>query len=223
MRTRCFVAKDASPRIFAVSFVRLPYSPLLLNFFYIFALDSFCLEYSSHYTTPVLLQLSAAMAGDTPPASRPEDAGTMGPSSLSTTELPQFYVPHFRRQGPDGEQAVISLDFLPEFNTDTDDDNGNDNGHNFDAKYSRPPTPSFLQRLKKRWQQCRERWSFMLMSVSAFAALTGLLMGYDMCVVAVVLDPVDQDFELCGPRLSCPSKTLFVSILAPGAVVSFIK
>lgn len=62
----------------------------------------------------------------------------------------------------------------------------------------------------------------MLVSVSIFAALTGFLMGYDMCIVAVVLDPVDKDFHLCGSNLSCSAKTLFVSILAPGAVIGSI-
>lgn len=67
---------------------------------------------------------------------------------------------------------------------------------------------------------CKQHCSGMLVSVSVFAAITGLLMGYDMCIVAVVLDPVDETFGLCGDSLTCGSKTLFVSILAPGAIVS---
>ena len=78
--------------------------------------------------------------------------------------------------------------------------------------------PTRFSRFCSRMPCCR--WgSFALAYVAAFAALTGLLMGYDMCIVAVVLDPVDRHFNLCGDKLSCGAKTLFVSILAPGAVV----
>eukprot|EP00922_Rhytidocystis_sp_ex-Travisia-forbesii_P027330 GHVS01040057.1.p1 GENE.GHVS01040057.1~~GHVS01040057.1.p1 ORF type:complete len:886 (+),score=111.96 GHVS01040057.1:288-2660(+) len=49
--------------------------------------------------------------------------------------------------------------------------------------------------------------------------MTGLLMGYDLCVVAVVLDPIKHEFQLCGTRFTCLSKQLFVSMVAPGAAV----
>lgn len=86
-----------------------------------------------------------------------------------------------------------------------------------------PSSSEAYRKSPKRALRCREHCTGMLVSVSIFAALTGLLMGYDMCIVAVVLDPVDRDFKLCGENLACGSKTLFVSILAPGAVVRLRK
>ncbi|CEM21943.1 unnamed protein product [Vitrella brassicaformis CCMP3155] len=53
----------------------------------------------------------------------------------------------------------------------------------------------------------------------AFTTLTGLLMGYDLCVVAVVLQPIQVDFKLCGDAFTCTRKELFVSMVAPGAMV----
>lgn len=87
------------------------------------------------------------------------------------------------------------------------------------ADLSAAPSPKLLPSDQKDSPGPVAQCSFMLLSVSVFAALTGLLMGYDMCVVAVVLDPVDRSFNLCGGSLTCSDKTLFVSILSPGAIV----
>eukprot|EP00918_Siedleckia_nematoides_P054729 GHVU01119583.1.p1 GENE.GHVU01119583.1~~GHVU01119583.1.p1 ORF type:complete len:220 (+),score=26.00 GHVU01119583.1:549-1208(+) len=58
-----------------------------------------------------------------------------------------------------------------------------------------------------------------LMLVVVFGAITGLLMGYDLCVVAVVLTPVEEDFQICGGRFTCAKKQLFVALVAPGAAM----
>eukprot|EP01054_Gregarina_sp_Poly1_P001886 Gregarina_sp_Poly_1__1885@NODE_1490_length_4009_cov_50_583968_g986_i0_p4_GENE_NODE_1490_length_4009_cov_50_583968_g986_i0NODE_1490_length_4009_cov_50_583968_g986_i0_p4_ORF_typecomplete_len105_score5_13Sugar_tr/PF00083_24/1_4e11MFS_1/PF07690_16/1_7e08MFS_3/PF05977_13/9_9e06MFS_4/PF06779_14/0_0027MFS_5/PF05631_14/5_5e02MFS_5/PF05631_14/0_0034MFS_2/PF13347_6/0_0075TRI12/PF06609_13/0_0082_NODE_1490_length_4009_cov_50_583968_g986_i0415729 len=62
----------------------------------------------------------------------------------------------------------------------------------------------------------------------AVTAVTGFLMGYDLCIVAVVLGPIRDHFGVCasgvGEGLSeatpCVMNELFVAILAPGAMVS---
>uniref|UniRef100_A0A0G4FFP0 Major facilitator superfamily (MFS) profile domain-containing protein n=1 Tax=Chromera velia CCMP2878 TaxID=1169474 RepID=A0A0G4FFP0_9ALVE len=58
-----------------------------------------------------------------------------------------------------------------------------------------------------------------LLMVVVFATLTGLLMGYDLCVIAVILEPVKKDFRLCGTAFTCFDKEMVVSLIAPGAVV----
>ncbi|EZG46262.1 major facilitator superfamily transporter [Gregarina niphandrodes] len=54
-------------------------------------------------------------------------------------------------------------------------------------------------------------------------------MGYDLCIVAVVLDPIRQEFAVCaggesldglGKAAPCLLNELFVAILAPGAMVA---
>ncbi|XP_026192317.1 inositol transporter 4 [Cyclospora cayetanensis] len=80
----------------------------------------------------------------------------------------------------------------------------------------------YFSRIPLKPKRLRGHCSFILLSVSGFAALTGLLMGYDMCIVAVVLDPVSQDFNLCGSADTCNAKTLFVSVLAPGAMLGSV-
>lgn len=65
--------------------------------------------------------------------------------------------------------------------------------------------------------------SFLLWVVVAFSALTGLLMGFDLSVVAVILNRVDAEFELCpGGTVECWKRRVFVSMIAPGALVRFV-
>eukprot|EP00922_Rhytidocystis_sp_ex-Travisia-forbesii_P025961 GHVS01038061.1.p1 GENE.GHVS01038061.1~~GHVS01038061.1.p1 ORF type:complete len:811 (+),score=73.03 GHVS01038061.1:148-2433(+) len=61
--------------------------------------------------------------------------------------------------------------------------------------------------------------SIVLAFVVAFSALTGLLMGFDLSIVATVLPVIVRDFNLCSGQFTCFAKQLFVSILAPGAAV----
>jgi len=53
----------------------------------------------------------------------------------------------------------------------------------------------------------------------AFAAVTGILMGYDFAIAAVVLQPIQEDFNLCSGQFTCRAKDLFVSLVGPGAIV----
>ncbi|EPR64465.1 sugar transporter ST2 [Toxoplasma gondii RUB] len=62
----------------------------------------------------------------------------------------------------------------------------------------------------------------MIYLVVSFTSLTGLLMGYDLCVVAVVLSEIQRHFNLCGGAFSCMAKSMFVSVLAPGAAVGSV-
>nr|CEL67691.1 TPA: Sugar transporter, MFS superfamily, related [Neospora caninum Liverpool] len=62
----------------------------------------------------------------------------------------------------------------------------------------------------------------MILLVVSFTSLTGLLMGYDLCVVAVVLSEIQKHFSLCGGSFSCLAKSMFVSVLAPGAAVGSV-
>lgn len=39
--------------------------------------------------------------------------------------------------------------------------------------------------------------TLLMVTVIVFSAITGLLMGYDLCVVAVVLEPIENEFNLC--------------------------
>ncbi|CEM35291.1 unnamed protein product [Vitrella brassicaformis CCMP3155] len=59
----------------------------------------------------------------------------------------------------------------------------------------------------------------LLYFVVGFTALTGLLLGYDLSVVAIILEPVRLEFNLCGGAFSCFEKQLMVALPAPGAVV----
>jgi len=64
-----------------------------------------------------------------------------------------------------------------------------------------------------------QRSRALLFLVVSFAAMTGLLLGYDLTVVSVVLEPVRNEFNVCGQQFSCLLKELFVAMPAPGAVV----
>lgn len=75
-----------------------------------------------------------------------------------------------------------------------------------------------------------------------FTCLTSLLLGYDSCIVSSLLSSIESDFHLCGfnsssiiphgvthsapfvpaPQLDCIEKSLFVSVVSPGAAVSFV-
>lgn len=70
--------------------------------------------------------------------------------------------------------------------------------------------------------------AFLSMMVAVTAA-TGFLMGYDLCIVAVVLGPIRDHFGVCAGKQAgtsfadaepCVLNELFVAILAPGAMVS---
>lgn len=73
-----------------------------------------------------------------------------------------------------------------------------------------------------------EKPSIFLTMMVLVTAVTGFLMGYDLCIVAVVLGPIRDHFGVCagpvGEGLSearpCIMNELFVAILAPGAMVS---
>eukprot|EP00922_Rhytidocystis_sp_ex-Travisia-forbesii_P025979 GHVS01038081.1.p1 GENE.GHVS01038081.1~~GHVS01038081.1.p1 ORF type:complete len:583 (+),score=70.55 GHVS01038081.1:57-1805(+) len=52
--------------------------------------------------------------------------------------------------------------------------------------------------------------------------ITGLLMGFDLSIVATVLPGIVTYFDLCPGQFTCFAKQLFVSILAPGAAVGGI-
>lgn len=58
-----------------------------------------------------------------------------------------------------------------------------------------------------------------LIFVVIFASMTGLLMGYDLAVIAVVLKPVTEYFNICDGADMCRLKELFVAMIAPGALV----
>lgn len=71
-------------------------------------------------------------------------------------------------------------------------------------------------------------FSLFLFLMVCVTAVTGFLMGYDLCIVAVVLGPVRDHFGLCegqggtealGAAQPCVMNELFVAILAPGAMV----
>ncbi|PFH33514.1 sugar transporter ST1 [Besnoitia besnoiti] len=51
------------------------------------------------------------------------------------------------------------------------------------------------------------------------ACMTGLVAGYDLCCVSVVLNPVQHTFHLCGSDFTCADKSLFIALLAPGAAI----
>ncbi|PFH31077.1 sugar transporter ST2 [Besnoitia besnoiti] len=68
----------------------------------------------------------------------------------------------------------------------------------------------------------KTRFTPMMILVVSFTSLTGLLMGYDLCVVATVLSEIQENFHLCGGSFSCLSKSMFVAILAPGAAVGSV-
>eukprot|EP00922_Rhytidocystis_sp_ex-Travisia-forbesii_P044084 GHVS01065737.1.p1 GENE.GHVS01065737.1~~GHVS01065737.1.p1 ORF type:complete len:218 (-),score=34.92 GHVS01065737.1:220-873(-) len=62
-----------------------------------------------------------------------------------------------------------------------------------------------------------------LLFVVVFASMTGLLMGYDLAVVSVVLKPVTEHFGICPKGSSmCHQKEVFVAMIAPGALVGSI-
>eukprot|EP00922_Rhytidocystis_sp_ex-Travisia-forbesii_P047353 GHVS01070519.1.p1 GENE.GHVS01070519.1~~GHVS01070519.1.p1 ORF type:complete len:170 (-),score=27.39 GHVS01070519.1:204-713(-) len=61
-----------------------------------------------------------------------------------------------------------------------------------------------------------------LLFVIIFASMTGLLMGYDLAVVSVVLKPVTEYYGVCGPNSMCPHKEVFVAMIAPGALLGSI-
>ena len=63
----------------------------------------------------------------------------------------------------------------------------------------------------------------------AFASLTGLLLGFDLCVMGSLLTPVQRSLELCYPcaggdtdaalaHCTCPAKGAAVSLASVGAV-----
>lgn len=57
--------------------------------------------------------------------------------------------------------------------------------------------------------------------VVLFSALTGFLMGFDLSIVAVVLNPINDEFGLCRAKeFTCLKKEVFVAMIAPGALVS---
>lgn len=48
--------------------------------------------------------------------------------------------------------------------------------------------------------------TLLMVTVIVFSAITGLLMGYDLCIVAVVLEPIQKDFGLCPAQtIQAPS------------------
>ncbi|PHJ23259.1 sugar transporter st1 [Cystoisospora suis] len=56
--------------------------------------------------------------------------------------------------------------------------------------------------------------------VAAFtASLTGFIVGYDLGCVAVVLNPVQTAFQLCGSTFTCPEKSMFIALISPGAAL----
>lgn len=82
-------------------------------------------------------------------------------------------------------------------------------------------SPSWcLPRADKTRDTEKSQLTPMMILVVVFTSLTGLLMGYDLCVVAVVLSEIQKQFQLCGVSFSCASKSMVVAILAPGAAVS---
>eukprot|EP00922_Rhytidocystis_sp_ex-Travisia-forbesii_P044091 GHVS01065744.1.p1 GENE.GHVS01065744.1~~GHVS01065744.1.p1 ORF type:complete len:605 (-),score=94.59 GHVS01065744.1:175-1989(-) len=69
----------------------------------------------------------------------------------------------------------------------------------------------------------RSRMTAWLLFVVVFASMTGLLMGYDLAVVSVVLKPVTDHFGICPKGTSlCHQKEVFVAMIAPGALVGSI-
>lgn len=77
-------------------------------------------------------------------------------------------------------------------------------------------------------EPAQSSFSMFLVLMVCVTAVTGFLMGYDLCIVAVVLGPVRDHFGLCsgsggdalGDSQPCVMNELFVAILAPGAMVS---
>lgn len=83
----------------------------------------------------------------------------------------------------------------------------------------------------------RYRCSVLLILTVLSTSLTGVIVGYDLCVIANVLGDIKKDYKLCNaearastdpnpaagstkkPSLGCIRSTLVVSALAPGAVV----
>eukprot|EP00922_Rhytidocystis_sp_ex-Travisia-forbesii_P047362 GHVS01070529.1.p1 GENE.GHVS01070529.1~~GHVS01070529.1.p1 ORF type:complete len:298 (-),score=39.48 GHVS01070529.1:337-1230(-) len=61
-----------------------------------------------------------------------------------------------------------------------------------------------------------------LLFVIIFASMTGLLMGYDLAVVSVVLKPIREHFDICGGESMCPAQEVFVAMIAPGALLGSI-
>eukprot|EP00922_Rhytidocystis_sp_ex-Travisia-forbesii_P047357 GHVS01070523.1.p1 GENE.GHVS01070523.1~~GHVS01070523.1.p1 ORF type:complete len:292 (-),score=46.99 GHVS01070523.1:337-1212(-) len=79
-----------------------------------------------------------------------------------------------------------------------------------------------LEKVAARPRGPHSRITPWLMFVIVFASMTGLLMGYDLAVVSVVLTPVVKHFKICGDASMCPQKEVFVAMIAPGALLGSI-
>lgn len=63
-------------------------------------------------------------------------------------------------------------------------------------------------------------YSSLLTFAVFFSALTGLMMGFDLSIIAVILNAINDEFALCHAKeFTCFKKEFFVSMIAPGALV----
>ncbi|OEH74943.1 glucose [Cyclospora cayetanensis] len=53
----------------------------------------------------------------------------------------------------------------------------------------------------------------------SIAGLMCVAAGFSICVAGAVLQPLQQDFRLCGSQFACTEKGAFVAVFAPGAAV----
>ena len=73
----------------------------------------------------------------------------------------------------------------------------------------------------------RQRLTFTLALHAVIASLTGMLLGFDLCIAGAILTPVQRSLELCYPcgdgsdaalaRCSCAEKQLAISAVSIGA------
>ena len=73
----------------------------------------------------------------------------------------------------------------------------------------------------------RQRLTFTLVLHAVIASLTGMLLGFDLCIAGAILTPVQRSLELCYPcgdgsdaalaRCSCAEKQLAISAVSIGA------
>eukprot|EP00920_Eleutheroschizon_duboscqi_P038054 GHVT01091032.1.p1 GENE.GHVT01091032.1~~GHVT01091032.1.p1 ORF type:complete len:684 (+),score=85.72 GHVT01091032.1:606-2657(+) len=67
------------------------------------------------------------------------------------------------------------------------------------------------------------RMTIWLWYVVLFGAMTGFLMGYDLSVVAVTLNEIVDEFDVCGSHAYCRAKEVYVAIIAVGACVGSLS
>ncbi|XP_026191063.1 uncharacterized protein LOC34621863 [Cyclospora cayetanensis] len=65
---------------------------------------------------------------------------------------------------------------------------------------------------------CSKRKSQLWLS-AGIAGLMCVAAGFSICVAGAVLQPLQQDFRLCGSQFACTEKGAFVAVFAPGAAV----